>query len=77
MAYDAARGTELTGTAFRYLETDGNVARVAALLHVHRNTVRQRLERITELLGPGWDASPRRLDTHLALRVHDARGGGR
>lgn len=73
--YDAARGTDLARTAFHYLETDGSVARTAELLHLHRNTVRQRLERTKALLGPGWDASPRRLETHLALRVLEARGG--
>jgi len=71
-AYDRARGADLTRTAFVFLESDGNVARVSELLHLHRNTVRQRLERIGALLGPGWDVSPRRLETHLALRVLDA-----
>ncbi|CAM3520867.1 cyclic diguanylate phosphodiesterase [Isoptericola cucumis] len=75
VAYDAERSADLTRTAFYYLESDGNVARVAELLHLHRNTVRQRLERIGLLLGPGWDVSPRRLDTHLALRVRDAQVG--
>src|SRR5690606_27496087 len=75
VAYDAERSADLTRTAFYYLESDGNVARGAELLHLHRNTVRQRLERIGALLGPGWDVSPRRLDTHLALRVRDAQVG--
>ncbi|MEU0492492.1 helix-turn-helix domain-containing protein [Nocardiopsis sp. NPDC006139] len=75
LAYDRERGTELARTAFYYLETDGSVARVAELLHLHRNTVRQRLTRIGALLGPGWDASPRRLETHLALQVRDAQVG--
>ncbi len=72
--YDRTRDADLTRTAYVYLETDGNVARVAELLHLHRNTVRQRLERIGALLGPGWDVSPRRLETHLALRVLEAEG---
>lgn len=75
VAYDEQRSADLTRTAFCYLESDGNVARVAELLHLHRNTVRQRLERIGRLLGAGWDVSPRRLDTHLALRVRDAQVG--
>lgn len=75
LAYDAERGTDLARTAFLYLETDGNVARTGGLLVIHRNTVRQRIERIGTLLGPGWDRSPRRLDVHLALRAHDARVG--
>ncbi|NYJ34747.1 helix-turn-helix domain-containing protein [Nocardiopsis aegyptia] len=73
--YDDERGTDLARTAFHYLETDGSVARVAELLHLHRNTVRQRLARIGVLLGAGWDASPRRLETHLALHVRDAQVG--
>jgi GAF domain-containing protein len=75
LAYDDERGADLARTAFHYLETDGSVARVAELLHLHRNTVRQRLTRIGALLGPGWDASPRRLETHLALHVRDAQVG--
>jgi hypothetical protein len=72
--YDVQRGTCLALTAFHYLETDGNVTSTSQLLHVHRNTVRQRLERITALLGEGWDSSPRRLEIHLALRVLHSRG---
>lgn len=71
--YDAAHGTSLVRTAFLFLESDGTIARVAHVLHVHRNTVRQRLERIARILGDGWDASPRRLETHLALHVVAAR----
>lgn len=71
-AYDRMRDTDLVRTASVYLESDGSVARVADVLHLHRNTVRQRLERIGTLLGPGWDVSPRRLETHLALRVLEA-----
>ena len=74
VAHDRNRGTELVRTAFHYLETDGSAARTGELLHLHRNTVRQRLDRVTAVLGPGWDASPRRLDTHLALRVLHERG---
>lgn len=73
--YDAERNTELTRTALIFLETDANVARTAELLFVHRNTVRQRVERIDQLLGAGWSASPRRLDVHLALHAHNARVG--
>ena len=73
--YDAARGTELTRTALLFLETDANVRRTSELLFVHRNTVRQRLERIDQLLGTGWSVSPRRLEIHLALHAHNARVG--
>lgn len=72
LSYDHERGTDLTRTAFLYLETDTNIARTAELLFVHRNTVRQRLERIDALLGQGWNESPRRLEVHLALHAHNA-----
>jgi len=42
-------------------------------LHVHVNTVRQRLERIAALLGPGWDDPDRLLQLQLAIQVHRMR----
>jgi DNA-binding PucR family transcriptional regulator len=39
-------------------------------LHVHVNTVAQRLERIGRLLGPDWQSPPRALEIQLALRLH-------
>lgn len=74
--YDERHGTALARTAFLYLESDGSVERVALALRVHRNTVRQRLERIGRVLGAGWDASPRRLETHLALHLARVTSGG-
>ncbi|WP_189350896.1 helix-turn-helix domain-containing protein [Zhihengliuella salsuginis] len=76
IGYDREHGTDLLRTAWMYLETDGSVARTAELLHIHRNTVRQRLERTGRLLGGDWDRSPRRLETHLALRILSARHTG-
>ena len=72
IAYDRAHDTQLTHTAYIYLESDGSATRTGELLNLHRNTVRQRLERIAAVLGADWDVSPRRLGTHLALRIHDA-----
>ncbi|KAB1661779.1 GAF domain-containing protein [Pseudoclavibacter sp. CFCC 13796] len=72
IAYDHTHHTDLTNTAYVYLESEGNTALTGELLSVHRNTVRQRLERISTVLGAGWDASPRRLGVHLALRIRDA-----
>ena len=42
----------------------------AAALHVHPNTVSQRLDRVAGLLGAGWRNPARALDLQLALRVH-------
>lgn len=67
--YDRDHGTELCRTAHVYLEADRNIGRTAELLYIHRNTVRQRLETITGLMGEGWNSAPRSLDVHLALRA--------
>lgn len=68
--HDDNHRTSLLATASCYFESDGNVARTATLLGVHRNTVRQRLERIGALMGPDWNEMPRKLDLQLALRAH-------
>lgn len=75
-AYDSAHRSDLLHTADVFFSTDGNAARTATVLGVHRNTVRQRLGRISDLLGDGWDRSPRKLDLQLALRVHAVTANG-
>lgn len=67
--YDRDHATALTETAWTFLETNASLAETAARLFIHRNTVRQRLGRIAELLGADWLDNTRRLDLHLALRI--------
>ncbi len=67
--YDRRFQTELVLTAATYLDSNANIARCAAGLHYHPNTVRQRLERIDQLLGSDWRNGSRALDLHLALRL--------
>lgn len=67
--YDAARGTALVGTLEAYFREAGNLSRTAVALHVHQNTLYQRLERVASLLGEGWREPDRALDLHLALRL--------
>lgn len=76
LAYDAERGTSLRDTLDIWFATGGRVKDTAAGLHVHPNTVSQRLDRIGELLGPGWREPGRSLDLQLALRVHRLQGQG-
>jgi len=68
--YDARRGTVLTKTLEAYFGCGGSPARAAELLHVHVNTVVQRLERLGGLLGPDWQQPERALDLQLALRLY-------
>jgi sugar diacid utilization regulator len=68
--YDEARGTELVGTLEAYFCNDRNLARTREALHIHVNTVTQRLERITTLLDDGWQQPDRSLEVQIALRLH-------
>lgn len=67
--YDARRGTDLVGTLTAYFDAGRSPTRAAAALHVHPNTVQQRLDRITALLGEDWQRPDRTLDIQVALRL--------
>ena len=75
VAYDAQRGTSLVDTLEAWFATGGSVKDTAERLHVHPPPVVQRLDRIGELLGPGWREPGGGLDLQLALRVHRLRRG--
>jgi len=68
--HDESRGTSYVETALAFLEAGQRVSSCAEQLYVHENTVRQRLARLDEILGPEWRRGQRMLDTHLALRLH-------
>ncbi|HET6741628.1 MAG TPA: helix-turn-helix domain-containing protein [Kribbella sp.] len=72
--YDAQRGTDLIGTLQEYFAAGQSPTRAAASLHIHPNTVQQRLDRITALLGDGWQSPERALDVQVALRLYAALG---
>ncbi|EHR60080.1 sugar diacid utilization regulator [Saccharomonospora cyanea NA-134] len=72
--YDSARGTELLRTLRAYFAAGGNLTRAKDRLHVHVNTVAQRLERIGSLLGADWQQPDRALELQLALRLHTLSG---
>jgi sugar diacid utilization regulator len=74
LAYDTRRGTSLVKTLEAYFGAGGSLARAAEALHVHVNTVTQRLDRVAQLLGPDWHDPGRALDLQLALRLHRLRG---
>jgi GAF domain-containing protein/sugar diacid utilization regulator len=74
--YDARRGTVLRQTLEAYFGSGGSPARAAEVLHVHVNTVAQRLERLGSLLGDGWQRPERALEIQLALRLRRLRDSG-
>ena len=70
LAYDEKRGTELVGTLEAWFACGARPAETAKRLHVHPNTVAQRLDRIATLLGDDWRDPARGLDLQLALRLY-------
>jgi GAF domain-containing protein len=68
--YDRRRGTALVQTLESYFDAGANAVRAAEVLHVHVNTVTQRIARIAQVLGAGWQRPDRSLELQLALRLH-------
>ncbi|MFJ2578564.1 helix-turn-helix domain-containing protein [Kitasatospora aureofaciens] len=73
--YDARRGTELVRTLRAYFDCGGSLTRAKDELHVHVNTVVQRLDRVEVLLGRDWNQPERSLELQLALRLQLLSGG--
>jgi purine catabolism regulator len=67
-AYDAKRGTTLIATLETFLATR-NAALAARRLYLHYNTLKNRLARIEEIIGPFLDDPDRCLSLALALRL--------
>ncbi|MEW1657208.1 helix-turn-helix domain-containing protein [Streptomyces sp. NPDC093707] len=74
LRYDDRRGTALVGTLESYFGCGGSLTRAKDALHVHVNTVVQRLDRIQTLLGPDWNSPERALELQIALRLHRLAG---
>ncbi|MFB9512810.1 helix-turn-helix domain-containing protein [Streptomyces purpureus] len=70
VAYDERRGTDLIRTMEAYFASGMSPARTKDALHVHVNTVAQRLDRVGRLLGADWQEPARALEIQLALRLH-------
>ncbi|MEU5955071.1 GAF domain-containing protein [Streptomyces sp. NPDC047525] len=68
--YDTKRGTELVHTLRAYFACGMSQSKAKDSLHVHVNTVVQRLDRIGHLLGADWQSPERSLEIQLALRLH-------
>ena len=62
--------TDLLETLEGYFVARGNVSRAAAMLHIHRNTLIYRLQRICEIAGVDWERAEDQLALQLALKAH-------
>ena len=74
LEHDASRGTDLARTLEEYLTKGRQHTATAEALHIHPNTLYQRLSRVGVVLGESWREQDRALDLHLALRLHTLAG---
>jgi len=67
--HDERKQGDLIRTLEGFFAANGNLAKAASDLDVHRNTLVYRLERISELTGLDLEDPDNRLILHLALKV--------
>ncbi|MCP9966538.1 MULTISPECIES: helix-turn-helix domain-containing protein [Actinomadura] len=68
--HDEQRSTVLMETLDTYFATGQSLVASAKRLHIHPNTVTQRLDRVKRLLGKDWNSPDHTLEVQLALRLH-------
>ena len=71
LAYDAAHDTDWFGTYLSFLVHDRNVVRTAEALHIHRNTLMYRLEKIRDITGMDEENFAERMHLLLSMMVLD------
>ncbi|PJF38228.1 MAG: CdaR family transcriptional regulator, partial [Phototrophicales bacterium] len=67
--HDDRKQGDLIRTLNGFFEANGNLAKAAQDLDVHRNTLVYRLERISELTDMDLNDADNRLMLHLALKI--------
>jgi purine catabolism regulator len=73
VAHDAKRQAGLIDTLYRFLSSSGHFRETADDLHIHVNTLRQRLKRVEELTGRDLSKMDDKVDFWLALRARSLR----
>lgn len=67
--WDAEHSAKLLPTLAAYLENKMSPVGAARALHLHKNTVLQRMERLTQLLGPSWQEPDHLFRITVAVRL--------
>jgi sugar diacid utilization regulator len=68
-AYDAEHATDLVRTLLAFLDCGRHHAETSRRLHIHHNTLHQRLRRLDEVMGVEWRDPLHSLELHVALQV--------
>jgi PucR family transcriptional regulator, purine catabolism regulatory protein len=71
--YDRKRNTDLVATLDMLLDCNLNISVAARRLYLHYNSLRYRLQKIEELIGPFVDDAHQRFNLQFALRIRKAR----
>lgn len=69
VSYDLENGTDLAQTLEAYFAHSGSVAKASEALFIHRNTLRQRIQRIEELIGQSPEAFEDWISAGMAARL--------
>ncbi|BDZ30975.1 helix-turn-helix domain-containing protein [Lactiplantibacillus sp. WILCCON 0030] len=70
-AYDRAHHAELFQTLFTYLENDCRLNTTATQLHLHRNSLTKRLQRIDDIIHIDWSQPHKTFGLRLSYRIFD------
>lgn len=71
VAYDEENRSSLLETLRSFLSNAGSVSRTAQTLHLHENTVRQRMQKIRTLTGVRFDSGRQVFELTIALELYD------
>lgn len=74
LSHDSARNSQLVATLEAFLEHNGHKADTARALHLERQSLYNRIERIEQMLEVDLSDPEARLSLHLALRVRASLG---
>lgn len=69
IASDSGKNGELVDTLEAFFACHGNLSQTAALLHIHRNTLTYRLDRVSEITQLDLDDPDARFSLQLALKL--------
>ena len=67
--YDRKHHSELFKTLFEFLENECKISVTAAQLHLHRNSLTKRLQKITDLIDVDFDDPDRTFGLRLSYRL--------
>lgn len=73
LASDTRGDSTLIETLENYFRCNGNLSETARAMHLHRNSLLYRLERVESLLGHSLEDAEFRLNLQIALKIHQLR----